>query len=168
MANKQWYVIYSKPRCEKKLDIALQAQGVESWCPLHKVRRQWSDRIKVVEEPLFKSYVFVRINYEKERGIIKTTQGFLQFVHYLQKPAVIRDSEVEEIKSYLCLDNVTISVTSANEFKIDDEVIISRGVFKDSFGKIVRQSKKKVYVQIQSLGQVMTVEFGVESVKAVK
>lgn len=165
--KKQWHVIYSKPRTEKKLDIALQAKGIHSWCPLNKVTRKWSDRMKIVEEPLFKSYVFVYINYEAEYSIIKSTPGFLQFVYYLRKPAIMKESEVEEIKSYLCLDNVNINVTRAEDFEINDDVIISRGVFKNAFGKIVRKAKKKVYVQIQSLGQVMTIEFGKESIKAV-
>lgn len=168
MEKKHWYVVYTKPRSEKKTDIALQAKGINSWCPLNKIRRQWSDRVKVVEEPLFKSYVFVQIELEKQRDEVRNTPGVLQFVHYLKKPAVIRDVEVEEIKSYLCLDDVKVKVSSASDFEINDEVIISRGVFKDAFGKVVRQNKKKVYVQIQSLGQVMTIEFGNESVKAIK
>lgn len=168
MGKKQWYVIYSKPRCEKKVDIALRNKEIESWCPVVTVKKQWSDRVKKVQEPLFKSYVFVFIEFEKERDAVRNTPGVLQFVHYLKKPAIIRDSEVEEIKSYLCLDNVDIKVSPASEFNVNDDVIISRGVFKDNFGKIVKQTNKKVYVQIQSLGQVMTIEFGVESLKAAK
>lgn len=167
MRKKEWHVIYSKPRSEKKVDIALQSKGIISWCPLNKVRKQWSDRVKIVEEPLFKSYVFVYIDFEKEREIIKHTPGFLQFVYYLGKPAVVKEKEVEEIKSYLCLDDVKIKVSALEKFNINDEVIVSRGVFKDAAGKIVRQSKNKVLVKLESLGQILTVEFGVESIKAV-
>jgi transcription antitermination factor NusG len=58
---KNWYALYTKPRWEKKIHKLLQQKGIESYCPLNKVRRKWSDRIKVVEEPLFKSYIFVRV-----------------------------------------------------------------------------------------------------------
>ena len=60
LLNPKWYAIYTRPRWEKKVDLLLKDQGLESYCPLNKVKRKWSDRIKLVEEPLFKSYVFVR------------------------------------------------------------------------------------------------------------
>ena len=60
--EKKWYALYTKPRWEKKIDSVLIRKGVESWCPLQKIERQWSDRKKIIEDPLFKSYVFVRID----------------------------------------------------------------------------------------------------------
>jgi transcription antitermination factor NusG len=60
--NTKWYAIYTRPRWEKKVNFLLQGKGIESYCPLNKVRRKWSDRIKTIEEPLFKSYVFVKID----------------------------------------------------------------------------------------------------------
>ena len=57
-----WYVLYTKPRNEKKVAQRLSEAGYTVYCPLQKVRRQWSDRTKVVEEPLFKSYLFIQIS----------------------------------------------------------------------------------------------------------
>ena len=57
---KKWLAVYTRPRWEKKVDQLLKEQGTESYCPLNKVKRKWSDRVKTVEEPLFKSYVFVK------------------------------------------------------------------------------------------------------------
>ncbi|HMJ47328.1 MAG TPA: transcription termination/antitermination NusG family protein, partial [Ferruginibacter sp.] len=56
--NKKWYVVYTRPRWEKKVAATLDERGVENYCPLNRVNRQWSDRKKVVLEPLFKGYVF--------------------------------------------------------------------------------------------------------------
>ena len=56
-----WYVLYTKPRNEKKVAQRLSEAGYNVYCPLQKVRRQWSDRTKVLEEPLFKSYLFIQI-----------------------------------------------------------------------------------------------------------
>ncbi len=53
--EKKWYAIYSKPRWEKKVDALLQKRNIQSWCPLQKIEKQWSDRKKIVEEPLFRS-----------------------------------------------------------------------------------------------------------------
>ena len=104
--EKKWYALYTKPRWEKKIDSVLVRKGIESWCPLQKVERQWSDRKKVIEDPLFKSYVFVHID-PSERTKVLSTDGVLNFVHYLGKPAVIKDEEVATIKKYLAEKDVT-------------------------------------------------------------
>ena len=63
--NACWHVLYTKPRNEKKVAERLSGAGYTVYCPLQKVRRQWSDRVKVVEEPLFKGYLFIKIEEKK-------------------------------------------------------------------------------------------------------
>ena len=58
--NKHWYVLYTKSNCEKKVAELLNKRGVETYCPINKVYRQWSDRRKQLSVPLFTSYVFVK------------------------------------------------------------------------------------------------------------
>jgi transcription antitermination factor NusG len=159
--EKQWYALYTKPRWEKKIDTVLLRKGIESWCPLQKVERQWSDRKKIIEDPLFKSYVFVRID-ETERTKVLMTDGVLNFVYYLGKPAVIKDEEVNTIKMYLAEKDARISIISEEGFRDGDKIRVNYGVFMDKQGTILRGGKKKVYVQLQSLGQVMVVEFPAE------
>ena len=84
----KWYAIYTRPRWEKKVNHLLLQKGVESYCPLNKVRRKWSDRIKIIEEPLFKSYVFVKVA-ESDRTEIRMTDGVINFVYWNGKPAVM-------------------------------------------------------------------------------
>lgn len=158
--TKKWYAIYTKPRWEKKIDSVLIRKGIESWCPLQKVERQWSDRKKIIEEPLFKSYVFVRID-DTERSKVLMTDGALNFVYYLGKPAVIKDEEVENIKLYLAEKDAKITIISDEGFSSGDLVKVNYGVFMDQEGTVVRGGRKKVYVQLQGLGQVMIVEFPV-------
>src|SRR5574343_246603 len=98
--RKQWLAIYSRPRWEKKVARLLQEKGIECYCPLNKVRRQWSDRIKTIEEPLFKSYVFVRVS-EVERSSVRLVQGVVNFVYWLGKPAVVKERESETIQKFL-------------------------------------------------------------------
>ena len=159
--EKKWYAIYTKPRWEKKVDSALLSKGINSWCPVQRVQRQWSDRKKVVEEPLFKSYVFVHIN-EEERLRALMTDGALNLVHYLRKPAIIRDEEIALIKKYLATEDAKIDIFSIEGFKSSTKVKVNHGVFMDSEGVVSRSGRKKVYVELQSLGQVMMVEFPVE------
>ena len=78
--SKKWLAIYTRPRWEKKVNQLLTEKGFESYCPLNKVKRKWSDRIKVVEEPLFKSYVFVKVA-EEDRSEVRMTSGAINFVY---------------------------------------------------------------------------------------
>ncbi len=159
--EKKWYAVYTKPRWEKKIDTALIKKGVESWCPLQKVEKQWSDRKKIIEDPLFKSYVFVRID-DTERTKVLMTDGLLNFVYYLGKPAVIKNEEVEIIKRYLAEKDATISVISKEGFTEDTKIKVNHGVFMGNEGTVLRGGRKKVYVKLESLGQVMVVEFPAE------
>ncbi len=157
--KKKWFALYTKPRWEKKVDGTLLRKGIESWCPLQKIERQWSDRKKIIEEPLFKSYVFVHINEVEDRLNVLMTDGVLNFVHYLKKPAVIRDEEVEMIRKYLSEEEAKVSTYSLEGFKEETKVRITHGVFMDNKGTVIRSGKKKIYVKLESLGQVMVVEF---------
>ncbi len=159
--EKKWYAVYTKPRWEKKTDQILIQKGIESWCPMQKVERKWTDRKKIIDIPIFRSYVFVRIN-EIGRVPVLETDGVINFVHYLGKPAVIRDEEIDLIKQYLLIPGTTIQVADAQVLKEKTRVKIKAGVFMDNEGEILRIGKKKVYVQLQTLGQVMVVEFPIE------
>ncbi len=159
--EKKWFALYTKPRWEKKIDSILVRKGIESWCPVQKVERQWSDRKKIIEDPLFKSYVFVRI-VPDERTKVLMTDGVLNFVHYLGKPAVIKDEEVDTIKKYLAEKDASIAILSEEGFQNEMKIRVNHGVFMGNEGTVIRGGKKKVYVKLESLGQVMVVEFPAE------
>ena len=165
--EKKWYALYTKPRWEKKVDSLLLKKGIETWCPLQKVTRQWSDRKKVIEEPLFKSYVFVRIE-DTDRTKVLMTDGALNFVYYVGKPAVIRNEEIELIKKYLSDSEAAISIQSIESLDENTRIRVNHGIFMDTPGTVVRGGNKKVYVKLESLGQVMVVEFPIEYVTPIK
>jgi transcription antitermination factor NusG len=167
VSEKKWFALYTKPRWEKKIYAVLERKGIETWCPLQRVQRQWSDRKKIIEEPLFKSYVFVYIG-DSERLSVLQTDGVLNFVYYLSKPAVIRDEEINMIKSYLLQKDAMISIQSVESFEKDTRIKIKQGVFMDQVGTIMRTAgKKKVYVSLESLGQVMIVEFPIDHLEVI-
>ncbi len=165
--QKKWFALYTKPRWEKKVDGLLIKKDIESWCPLQKVQKQWSDRKKIIEEPLFKSYVFVKIA-DTERTNVLMTDGILNFVYHVGKPAIIRDEEIEIIKKYLSEKDTKISLQSIESFEADDVVKVNHGIFMDNVGTVLRGGKKKVFVKLESLGQVMTVEFPAEFLTPMK
>jgi transcription antitermination factor NusG len=144
--------IYTRPRWEKKVNSILQEKGFESYCPLNKVRRKWSDRIKVVEEPLFKSYVFVKIS-DKERSAVRLINGTLNFVYWDGKPAVIKDREIVTIKRFL--DEYENVEARPMEIKLHQRVRITNGTLMDQEGKVIDIRHKKVKVAIDSLGYIL-------------
>jgi transcription antitermination factor NusG len=130
----------------------LTEKGLESYCPLNKVRRKWSDRIKVVEEPLFKSYVFVKVS-DDDRTAVRMTAGAINFVYWQGKPAVIKEKEIIAIKRFLNeYENVEVQVL---ELKVDQRVRITNGTLMDHEGKVLDVRRKTVKVAIDSLGYIL-------------
>lgn len=159
--GKKWYACYTKPRWEKKISKVLEQKEIECWCPLRKMEKQWSDRKKIVEEPLFTSYVFVNIA-DAEKTKVLMTDGILNFVYYLGKPAIIRDEEIDIIKKYLSEKEASVSVQSLNSLDENTRIKVNHGVFMDTTGTVLKGGKKKVFVKLESLDQVMIVEFPIE------
>lgn len=151
----QWYAVYTKPCWEKKVAGLLAMYGIEHYCPLQRIQRRWSDRKKIIMEPLFKSYVFVHIT-QKEQGAVKQVNGVLNFVHYLGKPAVIRNEEIDIIKQFLNeYRNVRLE---RMEFNVNDHVRIVSGPLMMMEGDVVEVKHKTVKVLLPSLGFAMTAE----------
>ena len=96
-STKNWYVVYTKPGCEKKVSNLLSRKNIENFCPL---KRYWNGRKKVILEPLFNSYVFVQIT-EADMQNIRLTDSVVNFVYWLGQPAVIRQEEIEIMKRFM-------------------------------------------------------------------
>ncbi|CAD5252793.1 MULTISPECIES: transcription termination/antitermination protein NusG [unclassified Imperialibacter] len=95
-ATSHWYVLYTRSRAEKKVAESLKKHGFRSYCPTVTTLKQWSDRKKKVQEPLFRSYVFIQAT-EEERVLILQTPGVINFVYWLGKPAIVKQNEIEAI-----------------------------------------------------------------------
>lgn len=151
MSNK-WLAIYTRPRWEKKVNQLLTEKGFESYCPLNKVKRKWSDRIKIVEEPLFKSYVFVKVA-EDDRSEVRMTSGAINFVYWNGKPAVIKEKEIAAIRRFLNeYENVE---ARPMDVKVNQRVRIINGTFMDQEGKVLELRHKTAKVAIDSLGYIL-------------
>jgi transcription antitermination factor NusG len=148
----KWYAIYTRPRWEKKVNSLLLEKGIESYCPLNKVRRKWSDRIKTIEEPLFKSYVFVKIN-DESRSSVRMTNGVVNFVYWNGKPAVIKEKEIQTIKRFL--DEYESVEVVKMELTRDSRVRVVAGPMMDQEGKVLEVKNKTAKVCIDSLGYML-------------
>ena len=134
------------------MNSLLSQKGIESYCPLNKVRRKWSDRIKIVEEPLFKSYVFVKIT-DQQRTDVRMTNGVMNFVYWNSKPAIIREKEILTIRKFL--DEYENVEAVKMDIKPEERVIITSGPMMEQEGKVLEVKNKMAKVCIDSLGYML-------------
>ena len=92
--TKKWYAIYVKSRHEKVIFSELRKKGIESSLPLMTTIRQWSDRRKKVEVPLFRSYLFVKIELKTEKMSVLQTLGVVKFVDFNREAVTIPEQQM--------------------------------------------------------------------------
>jgi len=147
--NINWYVVYTKPKAEKKVAEQLSRLGINSYCPLIEKIQQWSDRKKKIEVPLFNHYVFVQIA-DKDRNLVFAAPGVIRYLFWLGKHAIVKDAEINTIKEWLSTgDPEDISVAP---FKIGETIVLDSGPFL-SQNAVVKEITNTHYVLIlESLG----------------
>lgn len=154
--KKTWYAVYTRPRWEKKVASLLLEKGIENYCPINKVTRQWSDRKKVVLEPVFKGYVFVRLE-ENKKWDVKQIVGILNFVYWLGKPAKIRDEEIDTIRMFL--NEFNDVQVEAKGVVVSSEVRIKQGVMMNYHGVVVEVLGSRAIVKIDTLDIQLSAHF---------
>ena len=154
--TRYWYAVYTKPRWEKKVASLLETKGIEYYCPLNKVVKQWSDRKKIILEPLFKSYVFVQVD-EKEKWDLMNIHGIVNYVHWLGKPAKIKETEIDTVKKFLN-EFSTVEVVEASS-PVNSKVKIKHGVLMNYQGILLEVSGNRASVKIESMGLQLTANF---------
>ena len=162
--TNSWYAVYTRPRWEKKVASALERRQIESYCPLNQVTRQWSDRRKIVEEPLFCYYVFVRVPDSKKQ-LVRETEGIINFVYWLGKPAMIPDHEIELIQRFL-RDYKDVSL---EKFPLRHNALVevTAGPLMNHRGRIVELGKNRVKAVLSSLGYNMVANVAADEVMMV-
>ena len=146
--KKKWYVVYTKARYEKKTALILEKSGIDVYCPIVKEVRQWSDRKKTVEVPLFSSYLFVHLA-PKERELVYAAPGVVRYLFWLNRPAIVKDQEIETLKSWLSGEVLAAKVQT---LKAGDCLSISQGPFKGKDGVIQNINANRVQLVLKELG----------------
>ena len=160
-----WYVIYTRPRWEKKIAKILDEKGIENYCPLNKVLKQWSDRKKIVLEPLFKGYLFVKLE-ESKKWEIKEIEGVINFVHWLGKPAIVPENEIYVIRKFLHeFENVEVADAL---IKVNTTVLIDQGILMNYKGIVVEILGNKARVKIESMGVQLLALINKNKLKVIK
>lgn len=142
--DTNWYVLYTSPRAEKKVKGRLDELAIENYLPLHRSPSVWSDRVKMIDKPLFNSYVFVRCKEYELRSLLQV-YGVSRIVYYTGKPAVIRQKEIDAIRLFL-------EEAAEHSLCEGEEVEILNGALKNISGKVRKVKKNYLLLFIEQLG----------------
>lgn len=153
----QWYALYTKSRSEKKAYQELCRKEIQAFLPLRKTIRQWSDRKKVVEVPLFNSYLFIYIQGKEHLPALQT-DSVVRFVTFEGKAVPIPPQQIEAIKAYLDEGAPEYDETQLN-LETGINVEITRGPMMGLHGVLLTlQGKHRVKVEIECVGQSLIID----------
>lgn len=157
--QKNWFVFYTKSRQEKKVDELLQKRGFKTFLPLHKVLRQWSDRKKKVEVPLFNSYIFV-FDYEHKIPSILEIPGIAWNIRLAGKPAVLRAGELELIQRFIETGlTIETGAIQAENLKEGERTRIMDGPLKGVEGIVLGAADSQTFnVVLEGIDQLIRVQ----------
>ncbi len=156
--KKEWFVFYTKSRQEKKVNELLLKNGFEPFLPTQKVMRQWSDRKKKVEVPLFNSYIFVNIEEYRLVEVLKIP-GVSWSIKHNGKPASLRQNEYELINRYLQTGLLIEANVFQSTLEAGDKVKVIDGALKGMAGTLTKRNSQNLFsIFIDSLNYSLTVQ----------
>ncbi|AMR31840.1 antitermination protein NusG [Mucilaginibacter sp. PAMC 26640] len=146
----KWYPVCTLPRAEKKAYANLTSKGIEAYLPLQKRLKQWSDRKKWVEEPLIKSYIFVRIADNEQAGVLMTN-GIARFIYFSGRITSMPNRQIEDLK-LLMASALDLEITEEN-LQPGEKIVIKAGPLKGLTGEMIAyRSQKQLLLRLESLG----------------
>ena len=146
----KWYPVYTYPKAEKKAHQALSNKGIETYLPLRRQLKQWSDRKKWIDEPFIKSYLFVRITQQEQTEVLMT-KGITRFIYFGGKVTSMPDKQLEDLK-LLMASAVELEVTEENLLP-GEKIILKAGPLKGMVGEIISyRSQKQLALRLENLG----------------
>lgn len=158
-----WHAVYVKSRAEKKAQTELQFKEIETFLPLQRKLRQWSDRKKWVETPLISGYLFVRAS-RKEYDLVLQSNYIVSYVRFEDKAAIIPDNQIDYLRLMLKQYGAEIEITR-EKLKPGQKIEVIAGPMIGLRGKLQKiKGKNKVAVELEELGYSAMVEILAEDI----
>jgi transcription antitermination factor NusG len=149
-----WFALQVAPKMENKVALALEAKGIEHLVPRHKVKRAWSDRIKMLELPLFPGYVFCRL-VDGANTLAVSTYGVVRIVSFGGKPCPLASDEIVSLQK---LSSTSANVRPCPFQSLGSKVRIANGPLAGVVGIISGSKKRQLVVSIEMLMRSVAVE----------
>lgn len=145
----RWFVLYTAPRAEKRVAQRLCEQEIEYFLPTLMLERKWSDRVKVLEQPLFNSYIFVYV-CEKDLPALNKVYGVVKTLYYNGAPATIRESEIKAIKRFVELSGERCSLVTGDMVEVVCGALAKgEGLVT---GRVLKIKKEYLCIYVEQLG----------------
>ena len=161
--DRKWFVLYVNVRHEKKVMQKLLEKGIEAYVPIIKQMRQWSDRKKLIEAPLFTGYVFVKL-FPADMEKPKWVTGVINYLKFENKPAVVREEEIEGLKYFV--NKGFNPEVEKNVILPGQKVKINLSQFKDFTGIVESISENEyVIVSFDGIGKNLIIKAPVKALK---
>jgi len=149
--EEKWYAVYTRPRAEKLVHKRLMEVGIETYLPLQKTYRMWSDRKKLVEKPLLSSYIFVKSTRQNFPAVYRTN-GVVKFVSFEGQPVSIPQNQIDVLR--LLIDSNAEIEVSSERFAPGDNVEVISGSLIGLRGELIKTgSHNRVLIRIDKLDQ---------------
>ena len=148
-SKKKWEVVYTRSNYEKKAHQLLSQSGLHSFCPVITVKSKWADRYKLIEKPLFPSYLFVYVSAIEEHKVLATA-GILNYVNFCGRPAIMPDEDISRINGILSTYN-GIETINRKQLVVGDKVLINKGFKAGSEAEILEVEEKTVLLVLNQL-----------------
>jgi len=161
--EKAWYAVYTNSRAEKRVSDRIGELDIETFLPLQKTLRQWSDRKKLVEKPLISSYVFVKI-IPRDYFTVRKIDGVVKFIMLQGKPVPIPEVQITNLR-ILCGSDAEVEI-SADVYEKGDQVEVTVGSLAGLRGELIRVGRKhKVVIRIIQPGMNLTVDIKTNAIR---
>lgn len=155
--NRQWYAVYTKSRCEKKMmDYLNDVAKITAYVPIRKELHKWSDRKRLVDVPLIHSYCFVKVDWEKERADVFKAPGFVNFVCHERMGVPIPQSEIDLMRQ--TVDSMLAIEVENRLLRKGKKVKIMSGPMTGAIGVVESLTAKKVNIVLSAVGITMVVD----------
>jgi transcription antitermination factor NusG len=157
MANQflpGWYVLYTRPLHEKKVAFELEKKQVNLFLPTQKVVRQWHDRRKMLDVPLFPSYIFVHLGSLKDYFDSKNIGGVMNYVKFGDEIAKVHEDVIEELR--MVLASSTKVEVADYQFDVGQQVKITNGSLNGLSCEVAEyKNERVVVVRIKLLNRIV-------------
>lgn len=153
---KTWYAIYVRSKAEKKVAYELASLGIDHYLPLKKVLRQWSDRKKWIEEPLFKSYIFVHIDQSNYYKVLQI-HGAVKYITFEGKAVAIPSMQIDAIRYYL--NEKEPERIDSYQWEKGQKVEVISGSMAGLIGKLAHiKGKHWLIIEIEAIGHCLSIQ----------
>jgi transcriptional antiterminator RfaH len=163
----KWYVIYTRANGEKRISEYLKEENIESYLPLKRFLRQWSDRKKWIEEPLFRCYLFVKVSNIEFYKVLDIP-GVVRYITFEGHAQTIPDFQMDNIKKLIEQQEREVNLSRRNLGKGHNVEVIS-GPFKGIQGEVIKiYDNYRIVIRIEALSCDVYANISKDEIKVLK